>query len=56
MYGFYGRFLKVDLTDRTYDIVTLPDSVLLKYLGGKGLLIQQDLTPLSSRAKTNVRP
>jgi len=37
MYGFYGRFLKVDLTDRTYDIVTLPDSVLLKYLGGKGL-------------------
>ncbi len=37
MYGFYGRFLKVDLTDRTYDIVTLPDTVLLKYLGGKGL-------------------
>ena len=37
MYGFYGRFLKVDLTDRTYDIVNLPDTVLLKYLGGKGL-------------------
>jgi aldehyde:ferredoxin oxidoreductase len=37
MYGFYGRFLKVDLTHRTYDIVSLPDSVLLKYLGGKGL-------------------
>ena len=37
MYGFYGRFLKVDLTDRKYDIVTLPDTVLLKYLGGKGL-------------------
>ena len=37
MYGFYGRFLKVDLTHRTYDIVTLPDTVLLKYLGGKGL-------------------
>ncbi|MBW2680705.1 MAG: aldehyde ferredoxin oxidoreductase family protein [Deltaproteobacteria bacterium] len=37
MYGFYGRFLKVDLTDRTYDIIALPDSVLLKYLGGKGL-------------------
>jgi aldehyde:ferredoxin oxidoreductase len=36
-YGFYGRFLKVDLTHRTYDIVSLPDSVLLKYLGGKGL-------------------
>lgn len=37
MYGFYGRFLKVDLTDRKYDILTLPDTVLLKYLGGKGL-------------------
>jgi aldehyde:ferredoxin oxidoreductase len=37
MYGFYGRFLKVDLTHRTYDIVSLPDNVLLKYLGGKGL-------------------
>ncbi|MEA1948511.1 MAG: aldehyde ferredoxin oxidoreductase family protein [Thermodesulfobacteriota bacterium] len=37
MYGFYGRFLEVDLTDKKYDIVTLPDTVLLKYLGGKGL-------------------
>jgi len=37
MYGFYGRFLKVDLNDRKHDIVTLPDTVLLKYLGGKGL-------------------
>ncbi|MFO7971188.1 MAG: aldehyde ferredoxin oxidoreductase family protein [Desulfobacterales bacterium] len=37
MYGFYGRFLKVDLTHRTYDIESLPDTVLLKYLGGKGL-------------------
>jgi aldehyde:ferredoxin oxidoreductase len=36
-YGFYGRFLKVDLTHGTYDIVKLPESVLLKYLGGKGL-------------------
>ncbi|MBW2575691.1 MAG: aldehyde ferredoxin oxidoreductase family protein [Deltaproteobacteria bacterium] len=37
MYGFYGRFLKIDLTDRKYDIATLPDKVLLRYLGGKGL-------------------
>ncbi|MGD9082270.1 MAG: aldehyde ferredoxin oxidoreductase family protein [Desulfobacterales bacterium] len=37
IYGFYGRFLKVDLTHRTYDIVTLPEPVLMKYLGGKGL-------------------
>jgi aldehyde:ferredoxin oxidoreductase len=37
MYGFYGRFLKVDLTHKTYDIATLPEPLLLKYLGGKGL-------------------
>ncbi len=37
MYGFYGRFLKVDLTDGKYNIVTLNDKVLLRYLGGKGL-------------------
>jgi len=37
MYGFYGRFLKVDLTHRKYDIIALPDTVLSKYLGGKGL-------------------
>jgi len=37
MYGFYGRFLKIHLTDRTYDIIALPDTVLSKYLGGKGL-------------------
>ena len=37
MYGFYGRFLKVDLTHKTYDIIALPDTMLLKYLGGKGL-------------------
>lgn len=37
MYGFYGIILKVDLTHRTYDIVSLTDTVLSKYLGGKGL-------------------
>ena len=37
MYGFYGRFIKVDLTHRTHDIIDLPDTVLLRYLGGKGL-------------------
>lgn len=37
MDGFYGRYLKIDLTAETYDIVSLNNEILLKYLGGKGL-------------------
>ena len=37
MNGFYGRYLKIDLTDETYDFVPLKDEILLTYLGGKGL-------------------
>jgi aldehyde:ferredoxin oxidoreductase len=37
MNGFYGRYLKIDLTDETYDVVPLNDEILLTYLGGKGL-------------------
>ena len=37
MDGFYGRFLKIDLTGRQYEVVTLTEEILLKYLGGKGL-------------------
>ena len=37
MNGFYGRYLKIDLTDETYDVVPLKDEILLTYLGGKGL-------------------
>jgi aldehyde:ferredoxin oxidoreductase len=35
--GFYGRFLKINLTDNQFDVVTLNEEILLKYLGGKGL-------------------
>jgi aldehyde:ferredoxin oxidoreductase len=37
MNGFYGRYLKIDLTHETYDVVPLNDEVLSTYLGGKGL-------------------
>jgi aldehyde:ferredoxin oxidoreductase len=37
MNGFYGRYLKIDLTDETYDVVPLNDEILFSYLGGKGL-------------------
>ena len=37
MNAFFGRYLKIDLTDETYDVVTLNEEILLTYLGGKGL-------------------
>lgn len=37
MHGFYGRILKINLTERTYEIVPLNDEILSRYLGGKGL-------------------
>ncbi len=37
MNGFYGRYLKIDLTDETFDLLPLNDKILLTYLGGKGL-------------------
>jgi aldehyde:ferredoxin oxidoreductase len=37
MNGFYGRVLKIDLTCARYDIVSIDDRILMKYLGGKGL-------------------
>jgi len=37
MDGFYGRILKVDLSEETYSIEPIRDEILEKYLGGKGL-------------------
>ena len=37
MNGFYGRYLKIDLTREKFDLVNLSDEILLTYLGGKGL-------------------
>lgn len=37
MDGFYGRLLKIDLTNKKYSIGPIKDEIFLKYLGGKGL-------------------
>jgi aldehyde:ferredoxin oxidoreductase len=37
MHGFYNIALRVDMTQRSFEIETLPDSVLKSTLGGKGL-------------------
>lgn len=37
MYGFYGRILIADLSNRAFRIESLPDEVLSACLGGKGL-------------------
>ncbi|MFH2114513.1 MAG: aldehyde ferredoxin oxidoreductase family protein [Spirochaetota bacterium] len=37
MYGFYGRFLFIDVGTRTQQILDTPEAVCATYLGGKGL-------------------
>lgn len=54
MHGFYGRILKINLTNRKYDIETLNTKIYARYLGAKGLasyllyqLNPQGVDPLS---------
>ncbi len=56
MFGFYNKLLRVDLSNKTYQVEDIPDSVLEKYLGGKGLgsylllkEIPKGIDPLSER-------
>jgi aldehyde:ferredoxin oxidoreductase len=37
MYGFYGRILVVDLSDRRFSMETVADETLASLLGGKGI-------------------
>ncbi len=37
MKGFYGKYININLTDETFEIVSLSDGILARYLGGKGL-------------------
>ena len=37
MFGFYGKILKINLNNKTYDIETLDDHILKTNLGGRGL-------------------
>ncbi|MEN8226409.1 MAG: aldehyde ferredoxin oxidoreductase N-terminal domain-containing protein, partial [Bacteroidota bacterium] len=48
MFGFFGRILKIDLTNKKAVITPCPKSVYKKYLGGKGLatyLLQKENPP-----------
>ncbi|AEG16481.1 Aldehyde ferredoxin oxidoreductase [Desulfofundulus kuznetsovii DSM 6115] len=48
MYGFYGRLLRLNLSDRSFAVEELPESVYRDYLGGKGLgtyLLLRDVEP-----------
>ena len=40
MRGFYNRLLKINLTDKKYQIEAVDDDILKRYLGGKGLATQ----------------
>jgi aldehyde:ferredoxin oxidoreductase len=35
--GYHGRYLRVDATTRSWDVVPIPDDVLARYIGGSGL-------------------
>ena len=37
MKGFYGKYLNINLTEEKYEIVSISDRILARYLGGKGL-------------------
>lgn len=48
MYGFYNKILRVNLTQRSYQVEKIEDEVLARYLGGKGLgthLLMENLKP-----------
>jgi aldehyde:ferredoxin oxidoreductase len=38
MYGFSGKILEVDLSEKTTDIISISQEVMRKYMGGKGLI------------------
>src|SRR5262245_61901865 len=37
MYGYHGRYLRVDLSRGTSDWIALPENVLRRFIGGVGL-------------------
>ncbi len=48
MFGFYGRVLNIDVTEQKWWVNQLPDNVLARCLGGKGLgtyLLRQEVDP-----------
>lgn len=48
MKGFYGRLLRINLTEQTHAAENIPEEVFWRYLGGKGLgsyLLLQEVPP-----------
>jgi aldehyde:ferredoxin oxidoreductase len=37
MYGFYNKVLRVNVTQKAFDLQSIPDQVTRKFLGGRGL-------------------
>ena len=37
MHGFYGRYIKIDLSNTKFAIEAIGEDLLIKYMGGKGL-------------------
>src|SRR5947199_5286395 len=37
MFGYHGRYLRIDLTRAASDVVPLPEDVLRRFIGGVGL-------------------
>lgn len=48
MYGFFGKILRINLTEKTHRVEDVPDGVYERFLGGKGLgtyLLMENLRP-----------
>jgi len=46
--GYYGKLLRINLTDKSHKVETIPEEIFQKYLGGKGLgsyLLYQNVAP-----------
>ncbi|MBW2222249.1 MAG: aldehyde:ferredoxin oxidoreductase, partial [Deltaproteobacteria bacterium] len=35
--GYYGRYLMVNLSDKSWEIKEMPDQLISEYLGGRGI-------------------
>ena len=57
MFGYHGRYLRIDLTRGTADEVPLAEEVLRRFLGGVGLatwLLHREAPPLDRSTATQI--
>ncbi len=57
MRGFFDMVLNVNVTLKSFDIKVIPDDVMCKFLGGKGIascLLLQNNTPATTRGGSRV--